>query len=372
MVEPTYLYEYPNWTHFTWDNGAILEPLTRAVALQGKLLGRMEQFGFDVRQDTEFHQLTEEIIRSSEIEGEILNAEQVRSSIARHLGINFENGVHPSHHIDGVVQMMLDVMHNFASDLTEERLFGWHAALFPTGHSGYFKIAVARYRDDADGPMQVVSQKARDTVVHYRAPDAPQVPGMMSGFLDWVNHSTNTHPLIKAAISHLWFVTIHPFDDGNGRIARAVTDMLLARADDTSLRFYSMSSQIQKEKKGYYDILEHSQKGTSDITGWLNWFLICLAHSIESAGLVIDRIARKAVFWRENALLVRDERQRKIINMLFDGFDGHLTSSKFEKIVKCSQDTAGRLLKDLAGKGILVQEGAGRSTHYVLAVKAPK
>jgi Fic family protein len=329
----------------------------------------MEQFGFDVRQDTEFHHLTEDITRSSEIEGEILNTEQVRSSIARHLGINFENGVYPSHHIDGIVQMMLDAAHNFAAELTEERLFGWHAALFPNGHSGYFKIGVARYRDDADGPMRVVSQRARDTVVHYRAPAAPLVPGMMDEFLDWVNHDApGVHPLIKAAISHLWFVTIHPFDDGNGRIARAITDMLLARADDTPLRFYSMSAQIQKEKKGYYDMLEHTQKAGGGITGWINWFLTCLGHSIESAELVIDRIARKAVFWRDNALLVSDERQRKIINMLFDGFDGNLTSSKLEKIAKCSQDTAGRLLKDLVGKGILSQEGAGRSTHYVLVL----
>ncbi|GHT97318.1 hypothetical protein FACS1894142_1580 [Spirochaetia bacterium] len=388
-MEPAYLYEYPDWTHFTWDTAATLESLTHAVALQGKLLGKMEQFGFDVRQDTEFHHLTEEIIRSSEIEGEILNETQVRSSIARHLGINFENGVYPSQHIDGVVQMMLDATHNCTAQLTEERLFGWHAALFPNGHSGYLKIAVARYRDDANGPMLVVSQKAsqkvRDTVVHYQAPGAALVPGMMTEFLDWVNHDTSggiqqapgirqecahlpvrAHPLIKAAICHLWFVTIHPFDDGNGRITRAITDMLLSRADETPLRFYSMSAQIQKEKKGYYDILERTQKSSSDITEWLNWFLTCLAHSIENANTVIDKIARKAVFWRNNALLVSDERQRKILNMLFDGFDGHLTSSKLEKIVHCSQDTAGRLLKDLVGKGILSQEGAGRNTHYVL------
>ncbi len=361
-----YIHELKTWPHFTWDDSAIANILSEASFAQGEILGRMQGIGFDLRQEAVLDALSYEITKSSEIEGEKLDLLQVRSSIARRLNIKCDTTSASSHHVDGIVEMMIDATSNSGKPLSLERLCGWHAALFPTGYSGLYKINVAQLRDDKDGPMQVVSSKAGRDIVYFEAPAADRLPHEIEAFIRWINNDNDLNPLIKAAISHLWFITLHPFEDGNGRIARAITEMMLSRAEKTPFRFYSTSAQIQKEKNSYYEILEATQKGNLDITKWLIWFMQTLQCAIRNSKDQIGRIIHKAQIWQRIRHIPLDEKQCKILNMLLDGFKGNLTSSKMAKICKCSQDTAARSLKYLAEQKILKQEGQGRSTHYVI------
>jgi Fic family protein len=362
-----FIYQQGNWPNFTWENNEIINLLSKARNLQGRLIGKMESLGFDLRNEALLATLTLDVLKSSEIEGEFLNAEQVRSSIARKLGMEIAGSVESDRNIDGVVEMMLDATQNCFKSLTADRLFDWHAALFPTGRSGMYKITVADWRKDTTGPMQVVSGAMGKEKMHFQAPDSLIIEKEMQLFLDWFKNNEKVDLVLKAAIAHLWFVTIHPFEDGNGRITRALTDMLLARSDNSNQRFYSMSAQIRLERKGYYDILEKTQKGNLDISEWIKWFLDCLINSLRSTDSQLIRILYKADFWMKNSELVINERQKKLLNKLLDGFDGKLTSSKWAKITKCSKDTAIRDINDLISKNILEKETAGgRSTNYEL------
>ncbi|MDR0830873.1 MAG: Fic family protein [Prevotellaceae bacterium] len=362
-----YIYQHKNWTDFTWNDKKISNLLAQVRNLQGRLLGKMTSLGFDYQKEATLENITLDILKSSEIEGEKLNRQQVRSSIARRLGLNVAGLVNSARNIDGIVEMMLDATQKYEKPLTEERMFGWHAALFPTGYSGSYKIDVACYRK---GEMQVVSGALGQERVHYEAVTAENVKPEMDIFLNWLNADNSHDSVIKAAIAHLWFVTIHPFDDGNGRIARAVCDMLLARSDESKQRFYSMSAQINKERKKYYDAIEKVQHRTedSDITVWLEWFLNCLKNALIASEKILQSVLHKANFWTRNVKLSFNERQIKMLNKLLDGdFRGKLQSSKWAKICKCSQDTATRDIKDLIDKSILKQEqGGGRSTNYEL------
>lgn len=361
-----YIYEQKEWPDFVWKNEELLGILSKVSFAEGSLLGKMESLGFDCQQEALLDNLTEEITKSSEIEGELLNKGEVRSSIARRLNIHNDKSVNSSHHIDGVVEIMIDATHNFAEPLTYERLCGWHAALFPTGYSGMYKIKTACYRDDKDGPMQVVSNNRGREIVYYEAPAAALIKEYMDDFFNRINAEDNINPLIKAAVSHLWFITIHPFEDGNGRMARAITEFMLARAENSSYRFYSISAQIQKQKNEYYQILESTQKGTLDVTNWIKWFLDTMLQALKTSEETVAKIIHKAERWREFNKFTLDENQKKMVNMLLDGFEGNLTSSKWAKICKCSQDTANRSIKQLMELGILQQQGNGRSTHYTL------
>ena len=328
----------------------------------------MEGMGFALRNEAVLHTLTEDVVKSSEIEGEQLDRDQVRSSIARRLGMDIGALTPADRSVEGVVEMMLDATQKFDTPLDDERLFGWHAALFPTGRSGMVRINVAAWRADADGPMQVVSGPIGREKVHYEAPASPLVADEMAAFLHWFEDKAAIDPVLKAGIAHLWFVTIHPFEDGNGRIARAIADMALARSENSAQRFYSMSSQIRVERNAYYEILERTQKGDLDITRWLTWFLDCLDRAIDGADLILGSVLQKAKFWDIHGRAAMNERQQKLVNRLLDGFDGKLTSSKWAKIAKCSQDTALRDIDDLVKKGVLEKEpGGGRSTSYALA-----
>ena len=327
----------------------------------------MESLGFDLRSEAMLDTLTQDVLKSSEIEGEYLNPDQVRSSIARRLGMEIAGSVDSDRNVDGVVEMMLDATQNCFEPLTSDRLFDWHAALFPTGRSGMYRITVADWRKDTTGPMQVVSGAMGKEKVHFQAPDSELVENEMLIFLDWFNNYDKTDLVIKAAVAHLWFVTIHPFEDGNGRITRALTDMLLARADKTNQRFYSMSAQIRQERKGYYEILEKTQKGNLDVTEWIKWFLQCLVNALKSTDSILTKVLFKADFWNRHSKTIINERQRLLINKILDGFDGKLTSSKWAKIAKCSKDSAIRDINDLINKNILQKEPAGgRSTNYEL------
>ncbi len=362
-----FIHQKDNWPNFTWKSDEIVNLLSEARNLQGRLLGKMESLGFDLRNEALLDTLTLDVLKSSEIEGEFLNPDQVRSSIARKLGMEIAGLVESDRNVDGVVEMMLDATQNCFKPLTADRLFDWHAALFPTGRSGMYKITVADWRKDTTGPMQVVSGALGKERVHFQAPDSALVENEMNLFLDWFNNSSETDLVLKAAIAHLWFVTIHPFEDGNGRIARALTDMLLAQSDKSNQRFYSMSAQIRIERKEYYEILEKTQTGNLDISEWINWFLNCLISSLKSTDSHLVRILFKAGFWTRNSKTLINERQKKLLNKLLDGFDGKLTSSKWAKIAKCSKDTAIRDINDLIDKGILQKESAGgRSTNYEL------
>lgn len=326
----------------------------------------MEVLGFALRDETTLKTLTLDILKSSEIEGEVLNSDQVRSSIARRLGMDVAGLVKTDRHIDGVVEMMLDATQNHHKHLTKERLFGWHAALFPTGRSGMHKIVVGKWRDNDKGPMQVVSGAMGKERIHFEAPDADILEKEMKLFLKWFNSKDTTDAVLKSAIAHFWFVTIHPFDDGNGRIARAIGDMQLTKADGDSQRFYSMSAHIRIERKGYYRILEKMQKGTLDVTEWLVWYLKCLDNALNTTETVLKSVLKKTKFWDLHAQTPINERQRLLINKLFDGFEGNLTTSKWAKIAKCSADTALRDILDLISKNILKKDAAGgRSTHYI-------
>ncbi len=362
-----YIYKRSDWPHFTWDLEKIGALLAGVRNRQGRLLGRMEALGFTPRAEAELQTQTLDVLKSSEIEGVFLNPDQVRSSVARRLGIDIANQVPAGRDVEGVVEMMVDASQNYSQQLIQERLFGWHAALFPTGRSGIHTITVGAWRDNENGPMQIVSGPMGSERVHFVAPEAPALEGEMSSFLAWLNGGANTDPVLKSAIAHFWFVTIHPFDDGNGRIARAIADMLLARADGTPQRFYSMSAQIMKERKEYYKILEETSKGTLDITGWLVWFLNCLDHSLAASAETLGAILAKTRFWDKNTGAPLNTRQRLMVNKLLDGFEGKLTSSKWAKIAKCSQDTALRDIQGLMDSGVLVKEAAGgRSTSYVI------
>ena len=360
----TYIYQRENWPHFVWDKADLQPLLAKAEFTRGILLGRMQAIGFKLKNETTLDALSREIIKSSEIEGEILNREQVRSSVARRLNIEFKGQTESSRYVDGVTEMMLDATRNYAHALTRERLFSWHASLFPSGYSGIHKIDVGTFRNDRDGRMQVVSFRKNRETVHFEAPEAADLEKHISVFLKWVNAAPRN--IISAAIAHLWFVTLHPFEDGNGRITRAVTEWLLARTDDSEFRFYSLSSRILSDRKEYYAILEKTQCGDLKITDWLKWFTETLQKALEDALTQTEFVLRKSKFWQEHEDIEFSAHQQKVINRLLDGFEGKLTSAKWAKICKCSQDTAGRSITDLIAKGILRREGTGRSTHYSL------
>ena len=359
-----YIYEHNNWTSFSWDDKAINGIFGEVRFMQGKIIGHMNALGFSAKEEATLSSLTLDVVKSSEIEGELLNLEQVRSSIARRLGINTAGLVPSSRHIEGVVEMMLDATQRYELPLTEKRLFGWHAALSPTGYSGLYKIEVGKYRS---GEMQVVSGAMGKEKVHYNAIKPALVKEEMVKFLTWFNHDNQLDPVLKAAIAHFWFITIHPFDDGNGRMGRAITDMLLARAEDSGERFYSMSSQILNERKRYYEILQKVQHSTGNLTEWLDWFLNCLKNAMLTTENTTQKIVQKAEFWKLHQQTPINERQRLMLNKLLDGIDGKLQTSKWAKITKTSTDTALRDIKDLIGKGILIQTAeGGRSANYEL------
>jgi Fic family protein len=358
-----YIHQKKDWPKFTWDADIITPLLGEVRHRQGKILGVMQGLGFRLQEETMLKTLTLDVLKSSEIEGEQLNPEQVRSSIARRLGIEIAGAVPAERDVEGVVEMLLDATQQYNEPLSHDRLFGWHAALFPTGRSGMYKIKTAAWRDDA---IQVTSGPMGKETVHFEAPSADRVPLEMNAFLDWFNTNQDIDPVLKAAFSHLWFVTIHPFEDGNGRITRAITDMQLARADQSKQRFYSMSAQIQTERAQYYDILESTQKGDLNITDWLKWFLNCLLHSMAQTDETIAQTLKRAQFWETHRTIDFNPRQQKILQLLLDDFFGKLTVSKYAKITKVSTDTSLRDIQDLIGKDILVQEGSGRSTSYKL------
>ena len=360
-----YIYEHRNWTKFTWQDKSINVVFGEVRLMQGKIIGQMNTLGFSAKEEATLTALTLDVVKSSEIEGELLNYDQVRSSIARRLGINTAGLVASNRHIEGVVEMMLNATQRHTPPLTEKRLFGWHAALFPTGFSGPYKIEVGRYRT---GEMQVVSGAMGKEKVHYEAVKPELVKAEMDKFLDWFNNDNNLDLVLKAAIAHFWFIIIHPFDDGNGRIGRAITDMLLARAEDSGERFYSMSSQILIERKQYYEVLQKVQHSTGDITEWLEWFLHCLKKAMLATENTTQKIMYKAEFWKLHERTPINERQRLVLNKLFDGFEGKLQTSKWAKNTKTSTDTALRDIKDLVEKGILQQTNeGGRNANYELA-----
>ena len=362
-----YIYQRPNWPKLRWDQAALAAPLAAVRHHQGRFVGRMEALGFTLRSEAMLQTLTQDVVKSSEIEGEILDKDQVRSSIARRLGIDIGALTPADRNVEGIVEMMLDATQRYDKPLTKERLFGWQAALFPTGRSGMHKIKVGAWRDDSSDPMRVVSGAIGQERVHFEAPQAAKLRGEMKAFLDWFEKADGTDPVLKAAITHLWFVTIHPFEDGNGRIARTIADMRLARSDQSPQRFYSMSAQIRQERNAYYHMLEATQKGELDITPWLEWFLGCLDRALDGAESTLADVLRKAEFWRTHAGAAFNDRQRDILNRLLDGFEGKLTSSKYAIVEKTSPDTALRDINDLLERGILAKdEGGGRSTSYSL------
>jgi len=363
----TYIHELPAWPQLTWSTAALAKPLTTVRHQQGRHLGRMEALGFDLRSEANLTALTEEVVRTSAIEGERLNSDEVRSSIARRLGLDAAGLPTPSRAVEGVVEMMLDATRRYDQPLSAERLFAWHAALFPTARSGMHRITVGAWRDAAAGPMQVVSGPMGRERVHFQAPAAERLDTEMHRFLDWFNGTNDLDPVLKAAVAHFWFVTIHPFEDGNGRIARAIADMALARSDGTPDRFYSMSARIEAERKEYYFQLESAQRGSTDITAWIAWFLGCLERAIEGADGMLAGVLRKARLWQSLQVKPVNERQRLVLNRMLGDWQGFLTSAKYATLAKCSADTAQRDIKDLVERRTLVQnEAGGRSTSYRL------
>jgi len=364
-----YIWEQPDWPRLTWRDTSIAAPLAAVRHDQGRLIGRMAAMGFKLREEAVLQTLTQDVVKTSEIEGEQLDATQVRSSLARRLGIDIGALPPIDRDVEGIVEVMLDATRNYEAPLTTERVFDWHAALFPTGRSGMTKIIVGDWRDDSTGPMQVVSGAYGRERVHYSAPPAEKIAAEMEAFLTWFNAPLSIDPVIKAALAHLWFVTIHPFEDGNGRIARAIADLALARSESSPQRFYSMSAQIRADRNAYYDQLERTQKGSTDVTAWILWFLDCLGRAIHGADAVLASVIAKAQFWERAAALALNERQIKVLNRLLDGFEGKMTSSKWATIAKCSQDTANRDIAALIDLGLMVKsESGGRSTHYELVL----
>ncbi len=378
---PLYIHERKAWPTFTWDAGTLAPALVKVRHAQAHLLGRMAAVGFNLQSEANLATLTVDVLSTSEIEGEVLDPKLVRSSLARRLGLDVAGVAHEDRHVEGIVEMMLDATQHCNEKLTADRLFGWHAALFPTGRSGMLKILVAEWRDDSTGPMQVVSGPMGRERVHYQAPAAVRLKKEMAAFIKWMNAEKSLDPLVKAGLAHFRFVTLHPFEDGNGRMARAIADMLLTRADgaprlrseslqhsESYLRFYSMSAQIRKERNQYYKVLESCQKGSLDVTEWLSWFLNCLHRAIVASEGTLATVLNKHRFWQTHAKTVLNPRQVKVLNKLLDGFDGNLTSSKWAKLTKSSQDTASRDMLDLVKKKILKHgKAGGRSTHFVLA-----
>ncbi|MBN8453636.1 Fic family protein [Accumulibacter sp.] len=366
----TYIWQAGDWPTWRFDLAALAQPLADVSRAQGLLIGRLAEVGIALRDQASLSVLTEDVIKTSEIEGEQLDVASVRSSIARRLGVDIGALAPVDRHAEGVVEMVLDATANCSAPITRDRLFGWHAALFPTGHSGLARINVGGWRDDVTGPLQVVSGPLRRQRVHFEAPPADRLESETARFLAWANNASNEPPLIKAGLAHLWFVTLHPFDDGNGRIARAVGDLFLARADGSPQRFYSLSAQIQSERKAYYDVLEHTQKASLDVTDWLAWFLATLHRAVDQAQHTLDAALVKTRFWQRWAApgsAALNERQVKLLNRLLDGFDGKLSSSKWAAIAKCSPDTALRDITDLLARGVLRKSDAGgRSTSYEL------
>lgn len=363
-----WIYEFQSWPHFTWNAEKLASKLADIRHRQGHLLGRMENLGFELKREATLNTLAQDVVKSFAIEGENLNPEEVRSSIARRLGIHIAGLIPASRHVDGIVEMMLDATQMFLAPLTKERLFGWHAALFPTGRSGMHAITVGDWRTTDAGPMRVVSGPIGREKVHFEAPSATELENEMSAFLTWFENKSNVDPVLKAGIAHLWFVTIHPFEDGNGRIARAIGDMALARTDGISDRFYSLSTQIESDRKNYYMQLEKQQRSEPEITAWLAWFLDSLGHAISRAEDTLAKVFFKAQLWDKINQNGVNERQRLIINhMLEDDFKGHMNTSKYAKLAKCSLDTALRDIQDLKAKDIFIQNpGGGRSTSYRL------
>lgn len=363
-----YIWQARDWPDWQYDLAPLVEPMAQVSRSQGVLLGRLNDVGMGLRDEASLAALTDDVLKTSEIEGEHLNVASVRSSIARRLGVDIGALAPVDRHVDGVVDMVLDATQQHAAPLTEQRLFGWHAALFPTGYSGHMRITTGIWRDDAHGPMQVVSGPVGRQRVHFEAPPAGRLAAETSAFLRWVNEPSPQEPaLLRAGIGHLWFVTLHPFDDGNGRIARAVGDLLLARTDGSAQRFYSLSAQIQRERKAYYDILERTQKGSLDVTEWLAWFLRMLNQALSHANSALDTVMQKARFWQALNGAGLNERQVKVLNQVLDGFEGHLTTSKWSALAKCSADTSLRDITDLLARGVLQKTAAGgRSSSYQL------
>jgi Fic family protein len=362
-----YIHEHPDWPVFKWHDESIVGPLAATRNKQGRILGKMEAFCFDLRAEASLVVLTSEVVKSSAIEGEILSAEEVRSSIASRLGLDVAGLPKAGRDVDGVVEMMLDATVNFELPLTKERLFDWHASLFPTGRNGMGRITVGAWRSKESGKMRVVSGPYGREKVHFEAPMAERLESEMTKFIDWFNAPTKIDPVLKAGIAHFWFVTIHPFEDGNGRIARAIAEMALARADGTKERFYSMSSQIEAERKDYYLQLESAQRGDVDITTWLSWFLNCLSQAIDGADQTLAAVLHKAKLWQRINRKPINDRQRLVVNRMLNNFQGFLSTSKYAKLTKCSPDTALRDMRELIRRGILIQNpGGGRSTSYHL------
>ncbi|MCC6199513.1 MAG: Fic family protein [Moraxellaceae bacterium] len=362
-----YIWQAGDWPNWRIDLAALAEPMAEVSLAQGLLLGRLADVSMALRDQASLAALTEDVVKTSEIEGELLNVESVRSSIARRLGVDIGALAPVDRHVEGVVEMVLDATANCAAPVSRERLYGWHAVLLSTGYSGLSMIKVGSWRDDVSGPMQVVSGPIGRQCVHFEAPPADRLEAETSRFLDWLNGASNEPPLIKAGLGHLWFVTLHPFDDGNGRIARAIGDLLLTRADGSPQRFYSLSAQIQRERKAYYDILERTQKSFMDVTDWLAWFLDTLHRAVDQAQHTLDAVLAKTRFWQRCATMPLNERQVKLLNKLLDGFEGKLTSTKWAAIAKCSPDTALRDINDLLALGVLRKmDAGGRSTSYVL------
>lgn len=364
-----WIYQDKNWPHFSWNADKLATKLADIRHQQGRLLGRMEGLGFDLRREASLRTLTSDVVKSSAIEGHDLNPQEVRSSLARRLGMDIAGLIPAGRDVEGIVEMMLDATQNFSKPLTIERLFDWHAALFPTGRSGMNRITVADWRLAENDPMQVISGPIGREKVHFEAPGADKVETEMTAFIEWFENKTDIDPVIRAGIAHLWFVTVHPFEDGNGRIARAIADMALARADGIPERFYSLSNQIETERKHYYAHLERQQRGSPEITEWLSWFLDCLGHAIANADKTLSKVLFKARLWEKINQNPVHERQRTIINrMLEEDFEGHMNTSKYAKLAKCSNDTALRDIQDLVTRGIFVQNiGGGRSTSYRLS-----
>lgn len=363
----TWIWEAPDWPRLHWQVDEVAQPLADLRHEQGSLFGRMQALGFSLREEASLHTLIRDVTKTSEIEGELLDVAQVRSSLARRLGMDIGALKPAARHVEGVVEMTLDATRNYAAPLTKDRLFDWHAALFPTGRSGVLRIRVGDWRDDRGGPMQVVSGRLGRERVHYQAPPADRLDVEMDAFLEWFNQPPSIDPVLKAAMAHLWFVTLHPFDDGNGRIARAIADLALTRSEDSPERFYSMSAQIQAERSAYYEILERTQAGGVDVTAWMTWFLACLHRAVVGARVSLAEVLFKATFWAKHASTSLNPRQLVVLNQLLDGFEGKLTSSKWAKLAKCSQDTAGRDIAALLELGILRPgPGGGRSTSYEL------
>jgi Fic family protein len=373
MRRLTYIHQLPDWPDFRWDREKLAETLAAVRHKQGRVVGRMEALGFGLRQQAMLQTLTEDVLKSSEIEGEKLDAEQVRSSVARRLGMDVGGLKVADRYTDGVVEMMLDATGNYERPLTEERLFDWHAAMFPAGRSGMRRILVGEWRDDSKGSMQVVSGPIGREHVHFEAPEASRLPQEIERFLAWFNGNSNESDwVVNAALAHFWFVTVHPFDDGNGRIARAIADMGLARSERSPQRFYSMSAQIRQERAAYYDILERTQRGTMDVTPWMEWFLGCMGRAIDGAQTVLEAVLWKARFWENLANLSLNERQRKVLNLMVDGLEGKLTTAKWAKLTKSSHDTATRDIARLIEAGVLVKNpSGGRSTSYSLKSEEP-